>query len=117
MWAIGPVPRWCAEALAGSASRARQSRAGTRGFADIGDVEENSEGPRKFPSTMMASPMNDHDRQMELALEQARQALAHDDVPIGAIVVRDADSEVLGVGHNERELRQDPTAHAEILAL
>jgi len=54
---------------------------------------------------------------MSLALAEARLALAHDDVPIGAVVVRDADGELLGAGHNERERRQDPTAHAEILAL
>jgi len=52
---------------------------------------------------------------MRLALREAQDALAHDDVPIGAVVVRDG--EVIGAGHNERELRQDPTAHAEILAL
>jgi tRNA(adenine34) deaminase len=52
---------------------------------------------------------------MRLALREAERALEHDDVPIGAVVVRDG--EVVGVGHNERELRQDPTAHAEILAL
>lgn len=54
---------------------------------------------------------------MGLALDEARRALEHDDVPIGAVVVRDADGAVLGAGHNERELRQDPTAHAEVLAL
>jgi len=58
----------------------------------------------------------DHER-MGLALAEAGLALAHDDVPIGAVVVRDADGAVIGAGHNERELRQDPTAHAEILAL
>jgi tRNA(adenine34) deaminase len=52
---------------------------------------------------------------MRLALREAEAALAHDDVPIGAVVVRDG--EVVGAGHNERELRQDPTAHAEVLAL
>lgn len=54
---------------------------------------------------------------MQLSLEQARLALAHDDVPIGCVVVRDADGEVVGAGHNERELLGDPTAHAEVLAL
>ncbi len=54
---------------------------------------------------------------MGLALAEARLALEHDDVPIGAVVVSDADGAVLGAGHNERELRQDPTAHAEVLAL
>jgi tRNA(adenine34) deaminase len=52
---------------------------------------------------------------MRLALRQAEQALDHDDVPIGAVVVRDG--EVIGAGHNERELRADPTAHAEMIAL
>jgi tRNA(adenine34) deaminase len=66
---------------------------------------------------MMPADMRIHDTAMDLALAQARLALAHDDVPIGAVVVRDADGEVIGAGHNERELLQDPTAHAEILAL
>jgi tRNA(adenine34) deaminase len=52
---------------------------------------------------------------MRLALREAEQALEHDDVPIGAVVVREG--EVIGAGRNERELRQDPTAHAEVLAL
>ncbi len=54
---------------------------------------------------------------MRLALAEAVRALEHDDVPIGAVVVRAADGAVVGAGHNERELRQDPTAHAEVLAL
>ena len=52
---------------------------------------------------------------MRLALREAARALEHDDVPVGAVVVRDG--EVIGAGHNERELRADPTAHAETLAL
>jgi tRNA(adenine34) deaminase len=52
---------------------------------------------------------------MRLALREAERACEHDDVPIGAVVVRDG--EVIGAGHDERELRQDPTAHAEIIAL
>jgi tRNA(adenine34) deaminase len=52
---------------------------------------------------------------MRLALREAEQALAHDDVPVGAVVVRDG--EVIGAGHNERELREDPTAHAEMIAI
>ncbi len=52
---------------------------------------------------------------MEIALEEAAAALAHDDVPVGAVVVRDG--EVVARRHNERERRQDPTAHAELLAL
>jgi tRNA(adenine34) deaminase len=52
---------------------------------------------------------------MRLALHEARRALEHDDVPIGAVVVRG--EEVIGAAHNEREVRQDPTAHAELIAL
>src|SRR5687768_6235920 len=52
---------------------------------------------------------------MRLALREAERALDHDDVPIGAVVVHEG--EVVGAGRNERELRRDPTAHAEILAL
>ncbi|MCW3057696.1 MAG: CMP/dCMP deaminase zinc-binding protein [Solirubrobacterales bacterium] len=52
---------------------------------------------------------------MRLALREAERALEHDDVPIGAVLVRAG--EVLAAGHNERELRQDPTAHAEMIAL
>ena len=52
---------------------------------------------------------------MRLALREAEHALEHDDVPIGAVLVRDG--EVLAASHNERELRQDPTAHAEIIGL
>ena len=52
---------------------------------------------------------------MRLALREAERALEHDDVPVGAVIVRDG--EVLAAAHNERELREDPTAHAEMLAV
>src|SRR5947209_3393064 len=52
---------------------------------------------------------------MRLALREATRALEHDDVPIGAVVAQEG--EVIGLGHNERELRADPTAHAELIAL
>jgi len=52
---------------------------------------------------------------MRLALREAERATEHDDVPIGAVLVHEG--EVLATGRNERELRQDPTAHAEVLAL
>ena len=52
---------------------------------------------------------------MALAVAEARRALDHDDVPIGAVVVREGT--VIAARHNERELSGDPTAHAEILAL
>ena len=55
------------------------------------------------------------ERLMRRALRLAEQAAQHGDVPIGAVVARG--DEVLGEAGNERELRRDPTAHAEVLAL
>jgi tRNA(adenine34) deaminase len=55
------------------------------------------------------------DELMGLALDEAGRALAHGDVPVGALIV--VAGEVAAARHNERELQQDPTAHAEILAL
>jgi len=52
---------------------------------------------------------------MRLALEEAARAVGHGDVPVGAVVL-DGDA-VVAARHNERELRGDPTAHAELLAL
>jgi tRNA(adenine34) deaminase len=52
---------------------------------------------------------------MRLALREAERALEHDDVPIGAVIVHGG--EVIAAARNERELRNDPTAHAEVLAL
>jgi tRNA(adenine34) deaminase len=52
---------------------------------------------------------------MRLALREAERALEHEDVPIGCVIVYEG--EVIGAACNERELRGDPTAHAEILAL
>jgi len=52
---------------------------------------------------------------MGLAIERARAAAEHGDVPIGAVIARDGES--LAAAGNERELRGDPTAHAELLAI
>jgi len=52
---------------------------------------------------------------MRRALELASRCAEHGDVPIGAVVVRD--DQLIGAAGNERELRGDPTAHAEILAV
>jgi tRNA(adenine34) deaminase len=52
---------------------------------------------------------------MRLALREAERAIEHDDVPIGCVIVHGG--EVIAATRNERELRGDPTAHAEILAL
>jgi tRNA(adenine34) deaminase len=59
--------------------------------------------------------MSDDETGMRVALEEAHAALVHGDVPIGAVVVHDG--EVLARRHNERERLQDPTAHAEVLAI
>jgi tRNA(adenine34) deaminase len=53
---------------------------------------------------------------MQQAISLAKDAAAHDDVPIGALVVNEL-GEVLGTGHNLREESNDPTAHAEIVAM
>ena len=53
---------------------------------------------------------------MRLALDEAALAPAHDDVPVGAVVL-DATGAVLARAHNDRERTGDPTAHAEVLAL
>jgi len=52
---------------------------------------------------------------MTLAIEEARRAIDHADVPVGAIVV--IGGRVVASRHNERELQGDPTAHAELLAM
>jgi tRNA(adenine34) deaminase len=52
---------------------------------------------------------------MELALDQARLAAAAGEVPVGALVIKDG--EIIGCGHNRNLLDNDPTAHAEIVAL
>lgn len=52
---------------------------------------------------------------MRLALREARRATEHGDVPVGCVIV--LDGEVIAAAGNERELRQSPTAHAEMLAI
>ncbi len=78
-------------------------------------------GSNPTPSAMdPVSPQGDPAAQADLdamraALDEARAAELHDDVPVGAVVVRGG--EVIAARHNERELTGDPTAHAEVLAL
>ena len=60
--------------------------------------------------------MTAYDAAMLAALEEARVALASDDVPIGAVVLDDGGS-VIGRGHNVRERDADPTGHAELVAI
>ena len=52
---------------------------------------------------------------MLMAIEEAKLAESHGDIPIGALVVLEGD--IISSRHNERELRNDPTAHAEVLAI
>ncbi len=56
-----------------------------------------------------------HDPFMRLALEEARQALAEDEVPVGAVIVDQG--RVIARAHNQREQLHDPTAHAEMIAI
>ena len=61
----------------------------------------------------MTSP---HELSMREALAEARRAIEHDDVPVGAVVV-DPDGHIIGRGHNRREVDGDPVAHAEVVAI
>ncbi len=63
---------------------------------------------------MPSSPLTD-DAAMALALDEARAALDHGDVPVGAVAL--VDGRVVAARHNERHRLGDPTAHAEVLAL
>ena len=67
------------------------------------------------PAEPTAAVEAEHEEAMGIALEQARRAEQHGDVPIGAAILRDG--ELLAAAGNERELRKDPTAHAEVLAI
>jgi tRNA(adenine34) deaminase len=59
--------------------------------------------------------MDDHRRWMKTALREAERAFDADEVPVGAVVVRD--DQIVGRGHNMVEQLNDPTAHAEIIAI
>ena len=79
-------------------------------------------GSNPTPSAEAARTLPSVDRErldelMGVALDEAGVAAGHGDVPIGAVVVRVADGEIVARRHNEREVDGDPTAHAEILAL
>jgi tRNA(adenine34) deaminase len=57
----------------------------------------------------------DHERFMRMALQEAQRAMDNGEVPVGCVIVQDG--HVIGKGHNQRETLQDPTAHAEIIAI
>jgi tRNA(adenine34) deaminase len=54
---------------------------------------------------------------LDLALREARRAFEADEVPVGAVIVDLPSGRVIAKAHNQRELLQDPTAHAEVLAI
>ncbi len=59
--------------------------------------------------------MTHHEQWMKLALKEAEKAFEEDEVPVGAVVVHEG--KIIGKGYNQTELLQDPTAHAEMIAL
>jgi len=75
--------------------------------------QPHSGAPFADPASVARPP--DDDRFMRDALEEARRAAGHGDVPIGAVVVRDG--AVVARAGNRREVDADPTAHAEIIAI
>src|SRR5439155_10917886 len=69
-------------------------------------------GDRPTPGTVL---IHDDEQGMRAALREAEQSAAHDEVPIGCVIVQDGI--VIGRGHNQTEGLKDATAHAEILAI
>ncbi len=59
--------------------------------------------------------IDDNDRYMRYAIREAERALEVGEVPVGCVIINDG--EIIGKAHNQRETLQDPTAHAEILAI
>jgi len=82
------------------------------GAHDHLESHDDCDGDDDVERLLGASP---HERWMRLALDEARAAAAEDEVPVGAIVV--AGGRVIAAGHNQREQLNDPTAHAEMIAL
>jgi tRNA(adenine34) deaminase len=70
--------------------------------------------PFDLPLTDPRHPFHLH--HMEMALEEAALAATEDEVPVGAVIVS-FDQGVIGQAHNQREMLQDPTAHAEMIAI
>lgn len=59
--------------------------------------------------------MDLHEKYMRAAIEEAKKAELKEEVPIGAVIVKEG--EIIARGHNLRELHNDPTAHAEVIAI
>ncbi|MCI0685597.1 MAG: nucleoside deaminase [Gemmataceae bacterium] len=70
--------------------------------------------PFDLPLTDPRHPF--HLQHMEMALDEARAALAEDEVPIGCVIVS-LERGIIGTAHNQRETLNDPTAHAEMIAI
>jgi tRNA(adenine34) deaminase len=112
---------WGADAGAAGPSRFvqhdRQLRVAGQGrFVTTPHYNRDISAPAGEPRPAAAGVAAADERHMRLALEEAARALEHDDVPVGAVVVGPA-GEVIAAGHNERERRQDPSAHAELIAI
>jgi tRNA(adenine34) deaminase len=71
--------------------------------------------PSEPPENRRVGPTEADEVAMRLAIIEAGHAPAHGDVPVGAVAI--VDGQVVASHHNERELRRDPTAHAELLVL
>ena len=63
----------------------------------------------------MNSKVSDHEKWMRYALQEAEKAFHEDEVPVGALVIKD--NHIIGRGYNQCENLHDPTAHAEIIAI
>jgi tRNA(adenine34) deaminase len=68
-----------------------------------------------FPDSLGLPAADDHERWMRAAMELAQQAAALDEVPVGAVIVREG--RMVAAAHNQREQLRDPTAHAEMVAI
>lgn len=66
-------------------------------------------------SFALENPLQPHERWMRLALDEARAAFEQEEVPVGAVIV--CGESVVGTGFNQREMLNDPTAHAEMIAI
>jgi tRNA(adenine34) deaminase len=64
---------------------------------------------------MVENPTGEHERWMAYAIREAEQALKRKEVPVGAVIVRE--NRIIGRGYNQIESLQDPTAHAEMIAI
>lgn len=69
----------------------------------------------EFDDEIQFSPIADHDAFMRVALKEAAYALEEGEVPVGAVIVKNG--KIIGRGHNQRETLNDPTAHAEMIAI